>query len=165
MCEQVLLATRNARSNLRIVLLTILALECETAFAGQASLVMPESGSFSVTDLTANYLNPALNALAGCSSGSSAPIEGAGSSAIQYQCWFDTSGTPSILRYYDGSQWVAAGTLNTSTHLFQPNTQLATTSVAGSVKPDGTTIKINASGVISASGMTSMIYANQAGGL
>jgi hypothetical protein len=57
----------------------------------------------------------AVNGLASCFNGAAAPA-----SMMTYQCWFDTSTTPATLRYFDGTTWVAAGTLNQSTHAFQP---------------------------------------------
>jgi|GEM_PF-6314822 len=55
----------------------------------------------------------AVNGLAGCFNGPSEPA-----SSMPFQCWFDTSATPPTLRYYDGTQWVGAATLNQSTHVF-----------------------------------------------
>ena len=52
----------------------------------------------------------AVNGLAGCFNGPSEPA-----SSMPFQCWFDTSAT---LRYYDGTQWVGAATLNQRTHVF-----------------------------------------------
>lgn len=60
-------------------------------------------------------INTAVNGLAACFNSTTAP-----SFLMTYQCWFDTSAVPATLRYYDGSQWVAAGTLNSTTHVFAP---------------------------------------------
>lgn len=68
----------------------------------------------------------AVNGLASSFNGPAAPI-----SAMTFQTWFDTSTTPPTLRYYDGTQWVGAATLNQSTH-----TYLSLASPGGSVGGD-----------------------------
>jgi hypothetical protein len=55
----------------------------------------------------------AVNGLGNCFSGTTAP-----SKLMTFQCWFDTSTSPPTVRYFDGTQWVGAATLNTSTHVF-----------------------------------------------
>jgi hypothetical protein len=58
----------------------------------------------------------AVNGLGSCFNGPSAP-----SSLMTYQCWWNAATNPPTLLCYDGTSWDAAGTLNTSTHSFQPN--------------------------------------------
>lgn len=60
-------------------------------------------------------INTAVNGLASCFSGTIAP-----SSLMTFQCWFDTSTTPATYRFFDGTQWVAAGTLDQTAHVFAP---------------------------------------------
>ena len=87
--------------------------------AAQNSLHMPvsaaEVGSGLPTfgNINATYLNPALYTLASNFSGPTAPT-----SPIQYQSWFDTSTTPTTWRVYDGAQWLAIATVDTSGHVF-----------------------------------------------
>lgn len=89
----------------------------------QASYVWPTgtvpgpAGSNSLGSLTANFYNPALRALATCSAGSVAPANGPSNAPLPYQCWMDTSASPTIyLRYWDGAQWPALATLDASSH-------------------------------------------------
>lgn len=63
----------------------------------------------------ATFLNAAFQTMGGCYSGSSAPAV-FGGVAVTYQCWFDTTTNPVVLKYYDGASWVTALSLNTSTH-------------------------------------------------
>lgn len=41
-------------------------------------------------------------------------------SPVIYQLWINTTSNPAILNQYDGSQWLAIGTTNTSTHVWSP---------------------------------------------
>lgn len=87
--------------------------------ANQASVQTPTTGPHSATDFTTNFLNPALLALFTCNWGPTAPINGPGVASMQYQCWFDTSAAPDVaFKYYDGTSFVLAGRLNTSTHVW-----------------------------------------------
>ena len=101
--------------------------------AEQASYVTPEAGPMSMATFTGTYLNPALRALASCSWGTTAPTNGPSSAALPYQCWADTTANPVVFKFYDGTQWVTAGKLNTSTHAWTPSyqgTDLGTASIA-----------------------------------
>lgn len=91
------------------------------AFASeQSSYVTPTSGPMSMSTFTASHLNPALRAIAACHNGSSAPANGPSSAPLTYQCWMDTSGSPSLYKIYDGAQWITLGAINTSSHLWIP---------------------------------------------
>ena len=57
----------------------------------------------------------AVNGVAGSFNSATAPT-----SVMPFQSWFDTSSAPATLRFFDGTSWVAAGTLNQSTHVFAP---------------------------------------------
>jgi hypothetical protein len=96
------------------------------ASATQNTLVMPTSGPMSMAAFVGSYLNPAILTLGTCSSGSTAPANGPSNATFQFQCWWDTSTSPFTLRVYDGSNWVARGTLNTTTHAFAANPASAT---------------------------------------
>lgn len=92
-------------------------------FAGQAfaaeqsSYQPPTAGPMSMATFVATYLNPALRALATCNWGTTAPANGPGSAVAAQQCWWDTSGTPYVLKWYIGGQWVAVANVNASTHI------------------------------------------------
>lgn len=88
------------------------------ARAAQNTLVMPGSGPMSMSTFVGTWLNPAILALGSGNSGNAAPTNGPSSSAFAQQTWWDTSNSPWTLRYYDGSQWVRAGTLDPVGHLF-----------------------------------------------
>lgn len=101
----------------RLFLSFILALAPAFALAEQSSIVQPVTGPHTMGDLNTNYLNPALRSLMSNSSGTSAPANGPGGAPMQFQRWYDTSGSPTIFeRVYDGSQWQIVGSINTSTH-------------------------------------------------
>src|SRR5262245_46453741 len=57
-------------------------------------------------------LNNALVALASLSSGSSAP-----SSPTTNQLWLDTTFSPYMLKYYDGTDWIVIGAVHASGNL------------------------------------------------
>jgi hypothetical protein len=96
----------------------VLAAMPTCVFAQQGSYVMPASGPMSMAAFVETYLNPGLSALASCSSGSSAPANGASNAPQQFQCWINTSVTPPAIEIYDGAQWVTEATLNTTTHTY-----------------------------------------------
>lgn len=89
----------------------------------QSSIVMPTAGPMSMSTFIGSYLNPGLSALSSCNWGPAAPANGAGGLPALYECWADTSGTPTsiIFKYNDGARWVAFGTLNASTHVWTPS--------------------------------------------
>ncbi|MGD9539105.1 MAG: hypothetical protein AB7P52_17870 [Alphaproteobacteria bacterium] len=59
-------------------------------------------------------INAALQALASTNKGSTAP-------ATPYagELWLDDSASPWLLKLYDGTDWIAVGTINPTTNLFQ----------------------------------------------
>jgi hypothetical protein len=76
-------------------------------------------------------LNNALGALASLGSGSSAPP-----SPTQYQLWLDTSAAPLVLKIYDGVDWIAVSTINTSSNTAVP--VLANDALSGNAVHSGT---------------------------
>lgn len=103
----------------RIAACAALVLVTAAAYAGDILII--NTGS-SPNDSTGDPLRTAMqktmtavNGLASCFNGPTAPTF-----LMTYQCWFDTSSAPATLRYFDGSQWVAAGTFNTGLHEFSP---------------------------------------------
>lgn len=61
-------------------------------------------------------INSALVALASLSSGTSAP-----SSPTTHQLWLDTTATPYLLKYYDGTDWIVLLRINATTN--KPDSQ------------------------------------------
>lgn len=96
-----------------------------SAQASQDSYVMPTSGPMSMGTFVATYLNPGLQALASCHFGTSAPANGPSSAPMSGQCWWDTSSPTWSLKFFDGATWVAAGQLNSSSHLFTFSSPMA----------------------------------------
>jgi hypothetical protein len=87
------------------------------ALASQASQVVPGPPE-PMTKLAAD-ITAALQAIATCNSGPSAPTVGPANAPIAFMCWWNTVTTPAVLNYWDGSQWVATGiTLNLTSHVF-----------------------------------------------
>jgi hypothetical protein len=60
-------------------------------------------------------VNAALQALVSNSSGATAPA-----SPQTHQFFLDTSGTPWILKIYDGADWIGLGTIDATTNAFVP---------------------------------------------
>ncbi len=84
--------------------------------AEQASITMPLSNPnpgqpFTLQQFDTIYLNPALVSITGCFSGSTTPT-----SPVTYQCWADTSSSPTAVKIYDGAQWVIVYYVDTSAH-------------------------------------------------
>lgn len=77
-------------------------------------------------------LNNALVALAGLSSGASAPA-----TPTQYQLWLDTSASPLVLKFYDGADWISVSSINATSNTAVP--VLANDALSGD-KVDGGTI-------------------------
>lgn len=89
---------------------------CAPARADQTTLTTPSS-PLTMTGL-ASFLNSAFTTIATNYSGSTPPAVCIGSTACTYQFWLDTSTSPHVLRTYDGTSWVAIGSLDTTGHSF-----------------------------------------------
>jgi hypothetical protein len=73
----------------------------------------------SASTFTSLYLNPALLSTFTNNWGPSAPANGPGGAAAFGQWWLNTSGSPTdVLSIYDGTSWVAIGSLDISAHTF-----------------------------------------------
>jgi hypothetical protein len=84
----------------------------------QASYQAPTAGPMNMAAFVGTYLNPGMRALATCSWGTTAPANGPGAAVAPQQCWWDTSTTPYVLKWYIGGSWVAVASINASTHVF-----------------------------------------------
>lgn len=94
------------------------------AFAAEQSsyvfpTVAPVSGGKDFGSIIANYINPGIRALASCNNGPTAPANGPSGAPLFFQCWADTSASPTInLKYWDGAAWATLATLDASAHSF-----------------------------------------------
>jgi hypothetical protein len=86
--------------------------------ATQATLVTPPA-PLSMTGLGA-FLNGALLSVGSCQFGTSAPANGPGSAPFSGECWIDSSGSPWLVKRYDGTSWVITGQIDATAHTFQP---------------------------------------------
>lgn len=103
----------------KLILSAALALAAiSPARAAQNTIVTATSGPLTMSAY-ATALNAALLAIQSCNSGTSAPANGPSAAPVTFQCWADTSASPVItFKRYDGAQWVAFGSLDTSTHVW-----------------------------------------------
>lgn len=85
-------------------------------------------------------LNAALAALASLSSGSTAP-----SLPTQYQLWLDTSASPLLLKFYDGSDWISLLSINAGSNTAVP--VLAADAVSGDKIHSGTISDFASTGI------------------
>lgn len=128
------------------------------ALADQSSLFAPTSGTLPGLTMVNDY-NSALNALASCNSGASAPSNAISGSPVAGQCWLDTTtSTDTKLKIYDGSAWIVEADFDATTHIWKPGLgggaatlASATTTDIGSV-PDSL---VNISGVTTITGLGS----------
>jgi hypothetical protein len=116
---------------LRACLVLALMLCAGPLKAAQSTIVMPTAGPLTMAAFVGTYLNPGLLSLFTCHSGTTAPTNGPGGAASTFQCWWDTSTTPAVYRFYDGAQWPAAGTLDASAHIFSVAQSAVPTTVSG----------------------------------
>lgn len=100
------------------MLLALVLAYVSPSHAAQNSIVMPATGPLTMGVFVTTYLNPGLQSLFTCNSGNTPPENGIGNVAQVYQCWWDTSTNPKVLKWHDGTQWVPTGTLDTTTHAF-----------------------------------------------
>lgn len=103
----------------------------------QSSVVMPTSGPMSMATFVTTYLNPGLQSLFTNNAGSSAPTDGIGAAPATYQWWWDSSASPSLLKVYDGTQWVTVGWLDTVRHIFASGREVLAANRTYYVRTDG----------------------------
>src|SRR5258706_4731180 len=86
----------------------------------QASYQVPTGGSFSMVTF-AGLMNGAYNALASQNAGASAPANGPGNAAQEFQTWFNTTNVNfPILNVFDGVNWNRLGTLDVANSNWLP---------------------------------------------
>lgn len=108
----------------RISLAIAVAIVLAQAMGGEASAAqgtgcLPTTGT--VSGLTfAQKVNDANAAFISSNSGASAPTTDCSGAPVRGQVWLDTSVAPSVLRKYDGTNWVAIGAIDSVNHVWSP---------------------------------------------
>jgi len=99
----------------------LVALACAIgpSSADQSALSLPTTGTLSGLSLVGD-VNAAVNALASCNSGASAPTNTLAGAPIEGQCWINTSATRHKLEIYDGGAWLVVATYDSSLHVWMP---------------------------------------------
>jgi len=126
--------TRMFKTMLRGAVL-LLALLAAPALADQGTLCSPTTGTVSGLTLTQNY-NAALQALVTSNSGASSPANACSGAAQTGQLWLDQSATPSVLRIYDGANWLALGAVDAASHIWTPPVGGGAASIASATTTD-----------------------------
>jgi hypothetical protein len=102
----------------RLAIGSLFALIASGAFGTQASLTVP-GPPLSMSGLAA-FLNAALLSVGSCQLGTLAPANGPGGAAFSGECWIDSSGSPWLVKRYDGTTWIITGQIDPTGHTFQP---------------------------------------------
>ena len=89
------------------------------ASADQSPLFSPTTGTVSGLNLS-NFYNGAINALATCNSGGTAPANALSGAPVTGQCWLDTSTSRYKLKWFDGFSWLTAAQFDPSSHVWMP---------------------------------------------
>ena len=85
--------------------------------ASQGSCVLPTTGTVSGLTLSQN-INACIQAIMTSHSGTSAPANGTGAVALYGQVWAKSSDNSWSI--YDGTNWLRLGTMDASSHYWQP---------------------------------------------
>lgn len=127
--------TRHVLARVAALVFAALLLGPSTGRASQGSVCMPTTGT--VTGLAfSQSQNAAFAALLSSNSGNSAPANDCTGAPVTGQIWLDTSTNPRVWRMFDGSQWVAIGTLDASNHLWLPDLGGGTATLASATTVD-----------------------------
>lgn len=122
-----------------------LAVALSIASASQNTLQLPTSGTVSGLQFS-NKVTDALDSLATCNSGSSAPTNASGGAPKAGQCWIDTTSSTLLKKYvYSGRDWVLVGVIDVSNATWSPPigggtatvASATTTSICGATVPQG----------------------------
>lgn len=90
------------------------------ARAAQYTNCMPTTGTISGLTFSAD-VTQALQSLNTSNSGSTAPATDCSAAPIAGQIWLNTSTTPYQYSIYDGTSWQVIGYVNTTSHVWTPN--------------------------------------------
>lgn len=112
-----------------------LLLAISPALASQNQLSSPTTGTVSGLQLTNNY-NNALDSVNTCNSGTSAPTNQLSGVPSLGNCWLNTTASPDPLQWYDSAQWVKAGFIDTTNHLWNAVVGGGTANVASAATTD-----------------------------
>jgi hypothetical protein len=106
-----------------------------SAPASQGSGCMPTTGTVSGLSF-AQFVNAAFSALISSNSGASAPSTDCTAVPIKGQVWLDTSTTPNVIKYYDGTSWVFVGAIDSANHLWAPQMGGGAATIASATTTD-----------------------------
>lgn len=87
--------------------------------ADQGSACMPTTGTVSGLAF-AQAVNLGLAAIISSNSGATAPANGCAGVPVKGQWWLDTSASPNILKFNDGTSWLAVGAVDLTNHVWAP---------------------------------------------
>lgn len=117
-----------------LIAFALLALS-SPAIAAQGSGCMPTTGKISGLVFAQKH-NDANAAFISSNSGASAPATDCSGAPVKGQVWLDTSETPNVLRYFDGSNWVAVGAIDSANHVWAPPVGGGTASITANTTTD-----------------------------
>jgi len=89
------------------------------ARADQGSACMPTTGTVSGLAF-AQAVNLGFAAVISSNSGATVPATGCAGVAVKGQWWLDTSASPNVLKHYDGTAWLAVGSVDLTNHVWAP---------------------------------------------
>lgn len=124
----------------------------QTGHAAQGSACMPTTGTVSGLAF-AQAVNSGLAAVISSNSGAGAPATDCTGVAIKGQWWLDTSASPNILKFYDGSAWLAVGSVDLASHVWAPPIGGGTATLASAATVD---LGAAAASAITVSGTTTI---------
>ena len=105
---------------LGIAALCLVGQSGESARAAQFTNCMPTTGTISGLTFSTD-VTQALQSLNSSNLGATAPATDCSAAPVAGQIWLNSSTTPEQYEIYDGSSWEVIGYLNTSTHVWTPN--------------------------------------------
>ncbi len=105
------------------------------ALAAQGSTCMPTAGTVSGLQFSQD-VTTGLAALISSNSGNSAPTNTCAGTPVAGQVWLDTSGSPYLLKIYDGTAWQVEGAVDSATGRWTPPLGGGSASIASATTTD-----------------------------
>lgn len=126
---------RTILSRMALALALALSLLAPPARADQGSGCMPTTGTVSGLAF-AQAVNLGFAAVISSNSGAVAPATSCTGVAVKGQWWLDTSAAPNVLKIYDGTNWLAVGTIDLASHVWAPPVGGGTATLASAATVD-----------------------------